>query len=33
MKFSLYGRYGGALAEGVETFMYLGRPLDQTEDA
>ena len=33
MKFSLYGRYGEALAEGVETFMYIGRPLDQTEDA
>ena len=31
-EFSLYGGEGGALLEGVVTFKYLGRPLDQTDD-
>ena len=30
MEFSLYGRYGGAMEDGVTTFKYLGRLLDQT---
>ena len=32
MYISFYGRYGGALVEGVVQFKYLGRPLDQTDD-
>ena len=28
--FSLYWRKGDTLVDGVETFKYLGRPLDQT---
>ena len=31
MDFSLYEREGGALVEGVESFKYLGRLLDQTD--
>ena len=29
MKFSLYGREGGGLVDGVAPLKYLGRPLDQ----
>ena len=32
MEFSLYGRDGGALAERVSNFNYLGSPLDKTYD-
>ena len=32
MESSLYGREGGDLVEGVATFKYMGRPLDQTDD-
>ena len=32
MEFSLYGGWEGALFEGVATFKYLERPLDQTEN-
>ena len=32
MEFSLYRGKGDALLEGVETFKYLRRPLDQTND-
>ena len=32
MEFSLYGREGETLVEGVEKFKYMGRPLEQTED-
>ena len=31
IEFSLYVRQRGTLVEGVETFKYLGRPLDQTD--
>ena len=30
MEFRMYGGEGDAMVEGVETFKYLGRPLDQT---
>ena len=30
MESLLYGREGGDLVKGVESFKYLGRPLDQT---
>ena len=33
MEFSLYGRGGDALVEGVSKFKYLGRTLDQTDNA
>ena len=32
MEFSLYGRQGGTLVEGVEIFKYPGRTLDQMDD-
>ena len=32
MEISLYGVEGGAMVEGLETFNYLGLPLDQTDD-
>ena len=32
MEYSLYGREGDALVEGVANFKYLGRNLDQTDD-
>ena len=32
MEFSLYGREGVAIVEGVGQFKYLGRPLYQTYD-
>ena len=32
MEFSLYGREGDKMVEGVTTFKYLGHPLDQTDD-
>ena len=32
MEFSLYGREGGALVEGMVQFKYLGLPLDKTDD-
>ena len=31
-EFSLYWREGDTLAEGVETFKYLGCPLEQIDD-
>ena len=30
-EFSLYGKDGVAMVEGVENFNYLGRPLDQID--
>ena len=31
-EFSLYGREGNDLVEGVANFKYLGQPLDQMDD-
>ena len=32
MEFILYGGYSGELVEGLATFNYLERPLDQTDN-